>query len=195
MTAYVRLSPDERKAQLLSLGIRLFTERPYDDFSMDDVAAEAGVSKGLLYHYFPSKRLFYVEALRGACAEMLSLTEPDTSLETPAEQLTVGLDAYLAYVADHSAAYRAILRGGIGTDPEVAAVTEDIRRVMMKRILLGIGITSPRPRVRVAVKGWIGMVEAASIDWLDHQDLSREQLVRMLMAALTGLLSSVSSRG
>lgn len=189
--AFVRLSPDSRRAQLLELGIRLFSERPYDDFSMDDVAAEAGVSKGLLYHYFPSKRHFYMSALRAAVAQMTRLTEPDRSLPVE-EQLRIGLDIYLAYVEEHAAAYRAILRGGIGSDPEVAAITEEFRQVTVRRLLRAIGVPHPRPRVRTAIRGWIGLVEAASLDWLDRGDVTRAELVEMLFAALPALLQAMN---
>src|SRR5215831_531124 len=119
--AYVRLSPDNRRAQLLSLAVRMFTERPYDDFSMDELAASAGVSKGLLYHYFPSKRGLYLEVLRSAAAELMGLMRLQPDLP-PDEQLRAALLAYMTYVRDRADAYRAMLRGGIGTDPEVAAV-------------------------------------------------------------------------
>ena len=75
MRAYARLSHDERRQQLLEVGLRLFTERPYDDFSMEEAAETAGVSKGLLYHYFPTKRDYYMSVIRAATDEMLRLTE------------------------------------------------------------------------------------------------------------------------
>lgn len=189
--AYVRLSPDDRRAQLLELGIRVFSERPYDDFSMDDVATEAGVSKGLLYHYFPSKRHFYMAALRKAVGEVTELTEPDESLPIE-EQLQASLDVYLAYVEQHPSAYRAILRGGIGSDPEVGAITEEFRVVSIRRLQRAIGVPNPKPKVRTALRGWVGLVEAASLDWLEHGDLTRAELVEMLFAALPALLQSMN---
>jgi AcrR family transcriptional regulator len=188
--AYIRLSPDDRRAQLLELAIRMFTERPYDDFSMDELAGAAGVSKGLLYHYFPSKRALYMESLRAAAAEMLALTRTDPSLPR-AQQLEAAVDAYLTYVHEHAAGYRALLRGGIGTDPEVAEVAEEVRRAMRDRVLAGLGIDEPRPRLRLAVTGWVGLVEAASLDWLERPDVSQEELVRLLTAALPAILAAL----
>jgi len=195
--AYVRLSPDDRRAQLLALAVRTFTERPYDDFSMDDLAAEAGVSKGLLYHYFPSKRALYLEVLHGAASELLGLMRPQPGLPLP-DQLRAALLAYLAYVRERAPAYRAILRGGVGTDPEVAAVAELVRRTIRERILEGLQIPLPSPRLRLTVSGWVGLVEAASLDWLDHDDLDSERLADLLVDALTALLGALrqaSSRG
>ena len=185
--AYVRLRSDDRRARLLELGRRLFSERAYDDFSMDELAAEAGVSKGLLYHYYPSKRDFYVAALRSSVDEMLLLTEPDRSLPVD-QQLRDGLRAYLEYVAGHQSAYRAVLRGGIGSDAEVAAVADGFRRAMADRVLERLGLVEPDPVIRLAVTGWIGMVEAASLEWLDRGRPPLERVVAVLAATLEALV-------
>jgi AcrR family transcriptional regulator len=188
--AYIRLSPSVRRDQLLDLAVRMFTERPYDDFSMDDVAAAAGVSKGLLYHYFPSKRALYLEALRASADELLALVATDTSL--PLErQLDVAVHSYLTYVRGHAAAYRALLRGGVGTDPEVAAVAEQVRQVIRERVLAGLGIEQPRPRLRLAVTGWVGMVEAASLEWLEGSSVSLEELQQLVTSWLPAILATL----
>src|SRR5437660_1744741 len=152
-----RLRPDARKAQLLELGIRLFTERPYDDFTMDEVAALASVSKGLLYHYFPTKREFYMAALREATGEMLRLIEPSLSLPPPQA-----------------------MRGGVGAYPGVQRIADDFRDAMAERLLNGARIPLPTPEQRLAVRGWIGFVEAASLDWIERRDLDRPRLIQLL---------------
>lgn len=189
-----RLSSDDRRALLLDLGRRHFSERAYDEFSMDHVAAAAGVSKGLLYHYFPSKRDFYVAALRASVAEMLALTE--TSRLAPAgERLRAGLRAYLDYVADHASVYRSVLRGGIGSDAEVMSVAEEFRRAMAGRVLDGLGAPQPAPALRTLVMGWIGMVEAASLEWLQDRRPPRDELVTLLSAALEAIVELVTPAG
>ena len=75
--------------QLLQLGRRLFNERAYDEISIDDIAAAAGISKGLLYHYFSSKRVFYVETVRAAATEMIAITAPPPQLSAT-QQLDQG---------------------------------------------------------------------------------------------------------
>src|SRR5690606_22142918 len=117
----LRLQIDERRAQLLQLGVELFSTRSYDDISIDDVAEAAGISKGLLYHYFQSKRGFYVETIRAASRELRRVSEPDPTL-APAARLRGAIDAHLAYVEEHSAVYAAIYRGGIAVAPEVAEI-------------------------------------------------------------------------
>jgi AcrR family transcriptional regulator len=182
-----RLRPDARRDQLLALGVRHFTGRPYEDVSLDEIAVEAGISKGLVYHYYPTKRDFYVAALREATRDMLALVETDPRLP-PDEQLRIGLAGYLDYVRAHAPAYRAVLRGGVGGVPEVAKIAEDFRSAIQDRVLAGLGGEPPRSRQRLAVRAWIGLVEAASLDWIEHQDLPAETVVEMLAGALMELL-------
>src|SRR5262245_989289 len=92
----VRLQTDERRSQLLELGSELFSTRSYDDISIDEVAQIAGISKGLLYHYFRSKREFYVETIRADSMRLRELTAPDPTL-SPALQLRTAIDAHLDY--------------------------------------------------------------------------------------------------
>src|SRR6266699_6988019 len=91
-----RLSVDERRAELLRVGLRLFSERAYDEIWVEEIAELAGISRGLLYHYFPTKRDFYVAVSRAAAAEAGELTAPDPSLPAP-ERLRAGIDAFVRY--------------------------------------------------------------------------------------------------
>jgi AcrR family transcriptional regulator len=190
----LRLGTDERRAQLLELGRRLFNARSYDEISIDDVAAAAGISKGLLYHYFSSKRVFYVETVRMAASEMIARTAPPPQLSAT-RQLDQGLDAYLDYVENNAKAYENLLRSGIGTDAEVDRIVERTRRALMRRIIrTQVRLGPPPPLLRIAVRGWVGFVEAAVLDWLDRRDLGRPALRTMLATALTSALSAADPR-
>lgn len=182
-----RLALDERRAQLLELGARLFAERSYDEVSIDDIAEAAGVSKGLLYHYFGSKRAFYVATVREAADQLQLRTEPDTSLPQPA-RARAGLDAYLSFVEEHAAPYASLMRSGIGNDPEVAAIVDETRASIVGRMMSELGLSSPRPIVRLALRSWIGLVEAASLDWLDRPEVGRETVLQLLLESLYSTL-------
>jgi AcrR family transcriptional regulator len=190
-----RLSTDARREQLVALGIEIFSERPYDEVSIDAIAAAAGISKGLLYHYFPSKRDFYVAVIRSAADEMQALTVPDPAL-APRDRLAAALERYLEYVETHARGYATVLRAGIGSDPAVAEIVEEVRVAMVERLLDDLPVTPPgeEPPValRVAVRGWVGFVEAASLDWLEHRGLGRPDLREMLIAALGGAVSAAA---
>jgi AcrR family transcriptional regulator len=185
-----RLSTDARREQLVALGVEIFSERPFDDVSIDDIAAAAGISKGLLYHYFPSKRDFYVAVVRHSADEMQAITETDPELE-PLERLADGLDRYLEYVATHARGFATVLRAGIGSDPEVAAIVEGVRAAMARRILDDVATDGePPPGVRIAIRGWVGFAEAASLEWLERGGLTRDELRELLIRALTATVAA-----
>jgi AcrR family transcriptional regulator len=186
-----RLTTDARREQLVALGVEMFSERPFDEVSIDDIAASAGISKGLLYHYFPSKRDFYVEVVRHSADEMQAVTETDPDL-APLERLSEGLDKYLAYVENHARGYSTVLRAGIGSDREVATIVEEVRATMVARILDDFP-GEPAPGIRIAVRGWVGFAEAASLEWLERRELTRDELRDLLIQALTGAIGAAAS--
>lgn len=181
-----RLAVDERREQLLRIGLEMFSARPFDEISIDEIASEAGISKGLLYHYFPSKRDFYVAAIRTAVGDMQALTLPDESLD-PLSRLRQGLDAYLDYAENHAQGYLTVYRGGIGSDSEVRAIVDQSREYMAERLLSRLS-QDPPPLLRAAVRGWIGYVEAAVLEWLEERELARETVRELLVHALGGSL-------
>jgi AcrR family transcriptional regulator len=193
-TSRTRLDLDERRRQLVEIGLDLFSERAYDDIAIDDIAARAGISKGLLYHYFPSKRDFYVEVIREAASELAERTEPDASLP-PLERLTESIDAYLVHVEEHARGHATLLRGGIGTDPEVRAIVDENRRISARRILDAIAEAGGEltPAVRLAVRGWIGFVEAVSLDWIEKGEVQREEVRALLVQTLGWAVTSAAA--
>lgn len=182
-----RLTQDARRAQLVELGLEVFSSAPYDAVSLDDVAARAGISKGLIYHYFRTKRDFYVTVLQEAAARLIAAVQAASLTGEPAEKLRAGLDAYLDHVDRHAPAYVALLRGGIGSDPEVARILSATRRAFADRVLAEL--PDPPALLPTALAGWVGFVEAASLDWVERKlvpaEILRELLVGQLEAAIT----------
>ncbi|MDX6697359.1 MAG: hypothetical protein QOE65_756 [Solirubrobacteraceae bacterium] len=177
-----------RREELLEVGLRLFSVRAYDELLLDDIAAEAGVAKGLIHYYFGSKRGFYVAIVQAAAVEMRARLDTDAS-QPPAERLRRSVDAYLRYAEDHSAGYRTLLGGGIGSDPEVLAIRDGERAFVLHLILGGLGVAgAPRPALRTALEGWLSFVEGVSLDWLVRRDLERDQVRDLMITALAGAL-------
>jgi AcrR family transcriptional regulator len=184
----VRFDVEERRAQLIALGIQRFARHPYDDVSIDEIADAAGISKGLLYHYFPTKRAFYVAALTESSADLLKRTEPDPTLP-PLERAIAGLTRYIDYVDEHAASFSALMRGGIGSDREVARIVDSTREAFVTRILenavTAIGLEGPAlERLRAVLRGWIGCTEALSLDYLERRVLSRDEVRNALVKLL-----------
>jgi AcrR family transcriptional regulator len=187
-----RLGIDERRAQLLDVGLELFSTRPYDEVRIDEVAARAGVSRGLLYHYFPTKRDFYVDVVRAAIADAYEFSEPDPSLP-PLERLRASVDAWLDYVEPNAAGFLTTYRAGIGTDPEVRAIAEAGEARQAARIVDQVaGGADVPPTLEVAVRGWITLSVATVADWLEQRMLERELLRDFLVNALIGLITAAA---
>ena len=183
----VRLPIDERRAQLIELGTRLFSTRPYEEISIDDVAEEAGISKGLLYHYFGGKKEFYVEVLRAASEELRRITEPDPTL-SPGDRLRASVDAHLNYVEHNSKVYAAIYRSG-AIAQEANDILEEHREVVLGYFLRDFGITKPRPVLRAALRAWMSMVEGACLDWIAHPEVDRDSLRSLLIAGYAAMMA------
>jgi AcrR family transcriptional regulator len=189
--SYRRLDVDERRRQLLERGAELFTSHRYDELSMSRIAAEVGISKSLLYHYFPSKQAFF-EATLGAWAEELrARTEPDPDLP-PLEQLSASLGAFLALIEENATAYRQLI-GSATSAPQIRDLIEQVRRQTAARILAGIYSDEPPPKARAAVSGWLWFMDGACLDWLEHRDLDREELRDLLLGTLMGALIASGS--
>ena len=187
--AFTRLDVDERRRQLLEAGARAFTERSYDEVSMSDLARAAGISKGLLYHYFPSKRDLFTATLTAAATELAAVTEPDPDLP-PVEQLTKSVGAYLAWIEENAPSYRRVLES-VGS-PDVRSLVDEVRNRTVERVVEGISKGEPRAALRISVRAWLSGMDAAILDWLDSGDVTRDQLRDLLVASFAGALGAAS---
>lgn len=199
LTTKRRLSTDARREQLLAAGARLLAERPYDEVSIEEIARAAGVSKGLLYHYFPTKRDFLIAAIERGQEELAALTAPDPDLP-PAEQLGASLDRFLDFVEEHEAAYAAIFRSRGGGDPAIQAVLEAGRRQRMGAVIDSLAAWEAAPAdiertpiLETAIQGWFFFVEGAVLRWLEHRDIERTELRELLALALIGALQAADT--
>ena len=190
-----RLENDARRAQLLALGRAAFQSRPYDEVSIDDLAAKAKLSKGLFYYYFPTKRDLYIAALQETAQELIDKLVTNVAKETtPRERATAGVEAYLDHVQSQGDAFVALMRGGIGADPAVAKVLERVRSDLLDEFISGSPIgpfLRQRPLSRIAIRSWIGMVEAASVEWLASPGVPKQQVRDLLVDLLFDLLTRV----
>lgn len=186
-----RLSVDARRAQLLDLGQELFSTHSYEDLSVGDIAEAAGLSKGLLYHYFTGKREFYVAVIAEFNHRLQDATAPDMSL--PHEQrLLAALTRYLDYVQANAVGYVALIRGGLGADPEVARLIERSRASFAARVLAQLPAGSERRAVQLVARGWVSMAEAVAIEWVtEPAGQSRDQVITLLAASLVSCLATV----
>ena len=195
-TRAARLDPEERRAQLLELGLRMLSSESPDRVPVDEIAEAAGISRGLLFHYFPTKRDFYVAVAREAARQLLEVTEPDPTLHHM-ERLHASLAAYVDFVAENEALYVALVRGASGSDRELQAISEATRAESARRVIDSLGIGDPDPGVRMAARGWVGFIEETTLDWLRNRDLDLDRLLAVQEQVLVHALEAavVSGQG
>jgi AcrR family transcriptional regulator len=170
--------PTERRAQILTAARRLLEGRPIDDVSVEAVASEAGVSPGLLFHYFGSQREFRQAVLEMAAAELLTHVRPDPEL-SPAEQLRAGIGTFIDYVSRFPTIYQAVTR--LNRGPDVRALHTTSRATIGAWILEAFGAAGVEltPAIRLTVTAWLAYMEEAVLGWLAAPEFDQEELAAM----------------
>jgi AcrR family transcriptional regulator len=189
-----RLEPDERREQILACAISLFGERPYAAVSTTELAHRAGVARGLINHYFGTKRSLYLEVVRRMVTIPVAVDRlPDGPLS---ERVEVSVSWFLDGVARHSRTWLAALGvEGVGRDPEVERILAEADEAAADRVLEAAGLASVvahREELRAMIRAYGGMVKAAAREWLVREALSRDQVQHLLTTTLLSLLRDVA---
>lgn len=187
-----RLDSDERRASIFSAACRLFTSRPYSEVSMGDVAEAAGVARGLLHHYFGSKRDLYLEVVR-ALSRLPSLPVPGDA-DATAATWEAGVDLWLGAIeANRELWLTAIGAGATGRDPDVESILDEARELVAGRVLQALGLDAgPVPdELRALVRGYGGLAEEVTREWLERGRLTREQARVVLVTTMPLLVEQV----
>ena len=185
-----RLDPAARRAQLIALGVEMLATRTLDELSVEDLAGKAGISRGLLFHYFSSKQEFHLEVARAAAAELLARTEPDRAL-APLDALRGALGAFIDYVEENPDSYTSLVRGAAAGDADMRAIFDATRSTMAGRVISVLGdLDLPLgPRAELAVHGWVAFAEECVIRSLRQDGVpDRDGLVDLLTKALPALV-------
>jgi AcrR family transcriptional regulator len=190
-----RLEHDERRRQILACARRLFSERNYAAVSTSEIAREAGVARGLLHHYFGTKRDLYLEVVR-AIVRMPSSPVP---LQTPGRGIEVvieeSVERWLTMLERNRGTWLAAIGArGLGRDPEVEAILDDAREQAADRLIEALQTydASQAPaELRAVIRSYSGFAEAASIEWLQRERLSREQVHVLLVQGFLSIVHDV----
>ncbi|MEU7055909.1 TetR/AcrR family transcriptional regulator [Streptomyces sp. NPDC046197] len=184
-----RLSPELRRQQLVGIGLELLAERSLDELSTDEVARRAGISRGLLFHYFDSKRDFYRAVVRTECERFMAAVEPDSLLEPEAWRREF-ISGFVAYVLQHRQVYLSLVRGAAGSHPAVEDIVNETREAVARRVMDGalrLGVPDT-PRLRIATRAWMAFAEEAMTNWPVDEAGARDELRVFLDASFVSLL-------
>ena len=194
----VRLDPESRREQLLELGVQLFAKVSLDELSIEKLAEAAGISRGLLYHYFGNKRDFHRAVVRKAADDIIAITAPSDG-GTPMERMIGSLERYVDYVAENREGYLSLVKGAAGGNEDLAEIYEEARTALTDRIfvtstaeeLAAIGLFDT-PQVRLVLRGWSAMVETMVLTWIeDPSVMSKEQLLTVSTLSLPASVATL----
>lgn len=187
-----RLAPEARREQILAVAVEVFGSRPYAEVATGEIAREAGVARGLLHHYFGTKRDLYLEVVR-----RMVLPPVDHAMVTPTGPLHSRVDRsvtwFLDVVAEHGPTYvRVVGAEGIAADPEVERILARADDVAARVVLAAVGLSDgDDPRERAVVRAYGGLVKSAVREWVGSGTLTREEVHRLLTRALLTVIRDV----
>ena len=200
MSTRTRLTPEDRREQLLELGAAMLSARPIDEFSIDALAHDAAISRGLLYHYFGSKQDFVRAVLRRMADSLFEATAPVDSPDLT-ERLRVSLLAYVQWVQANRTGYVSFIQEAQRGNPEVREIYLGARTALTDRIfesstpeeLAAYGIADV-PLARMFARSWAALVEDVVLTWINEPDgVSEDEIVASLTLSLGAVLAAVSA--
>lgn len=179
-----RLTPEERRAQLVALGVAALAHSPLEDVTAELLSERAGVSRALLFHYFGSKQGMHHAIVLTARDSMLHATAPRPHLP-PLERLRDTLERVVEFVREHPATFYSLVRGAASGSPEVRELVDEARHAQAERavsVFLELGEPDTR-RLRIALRAWVAMAEQEMVDAALGTDIPAGDIVDLLMAA------------
>ncbi|MCG7209415.1 MULTISPECIES: TetR/AcrR family transcriptional regulator [Streptomyces] len=185
-----RLGVEERRQQLIGVALELFSRRSPDEVSIDEIASAAGISRPLVYHYFPGKLSLYEAALKRASEDLAGrFTEPH---EGPlGARLLRVMRRFFDFVDEHGPGFAALMRGGPAVGSSATnALIDSVRQAAYEQILSHLGVTEAPARLELVVRSWISLAESTALIWLDGRRIPRGELEVQLVhdfAALTAV--------
>jgi AcrR family transcriptional regulator len=167
---------EERRQQLIGVALELFARRSPDEVSIDEIASAAGISRPLVYHYFPGKLSLYEAALKRAAQDLASRFEEPHEGSLGGRLLRV-MRRFFDFVDEHGPGFSALMRGGPAVGSSTTnALIDSVRQVAYEQILSHLRVTDPPARLELLIRSWISLVESTALIWLDGRRIPRAEL-------------------
>ncbi|GHJ03617.1 TetR family transcriptional regulator [Streptomyces olivaceus] len=184
-----RMGVEERRQQLIGVALELFSRRSPDEVSIDEIASAAGISRPLVYHYFPGKLSLYEAALRRASDDLAARFEEPHQGPLGARLLRV-MRRYFDFVDEHGPGFSALMRGGPAVGSSTTnALVDSVRQAAFVQILSHLDVTDPPARLELIVRSWISLAESTALIWLDGRRIPRAELEVQLVHDFAALVA------
>jgi AcrR family transcriptional regulator len=190
---YHRLAPSTRSDEILDAANELFAERGYDEVTVEDIAHAAGVTRGLVHHYFGGRKEVYIALLERIGTQREQLPPPTG--RSARARLENSVSRWLDWTEQNRTIWLATLgRGEDIADPEIRAVALDlVRRAVAIVAARHADIAHDTPRLRYALECWTGLNRAATRRWLQGE-ASRDQTHELIATTLEHVLRTFGAR-
>lgn len=183
---------EERRQQLIGVALELFSRRSPDEVSIDEIASAAGISRPLVYHYFPGKLSLYEAALKRASDDLAGRFAEPHEGPLGARLLRV-MRRFFDFVDEHGPGFSALMRGGPAVGSSTTnALIDSVRQAAYDQILSHLGVEEPPARLELVVRSWISLAESTALIWLDGRRIPRAELEVQLVHDF-GALVAVSA--
>lgn len=196
-----RLASHERRAQLLAIGVAMLANRRLEDLAIDDIADQAGISRGLLFHYFDSMHEYQIAVTEAVMDDLVErLAQPTAEDGSPAERLRGSLSVYIDYIAERPEMYRSVICGAASGHERVRVLADRTREQIVDLLLSSLrsdddtGVLT-QPAARLGAHAWIAMTEELATRWLENPVIDRDALIGRIVAALPSLLGLETIEG
>ncbi|MEU1038955.1 TetR/AcrR family transcriptional regulator [Streptomyces sp. NPDC005551] len=187
-----RMGVEERREQLIGVALDLFSRRSPDEVSIDEIASAAGISRPLVYHYFPGKLSLYEAALQRASDDLAGRFVEPREGPLGARLLRV-MHRFFDFVDDHGPGFSALMRGGPAVGSSTTnALVDSVRQAAYVQILAHLGVEKPPARLELVIRSWISLAESTALIWLDGRRIPRGELETQLVHDF-GALAAVSA--
>ena len=185
-----RMGVEERRQQLIGVALDLFSRRSPDEVSIDEIASAAGISRPLVYHYFPGKLSLYEAALKRAAEDLAGRFAEPREGPLGARLLRV-MRRYFDFVEEHGPGFSALMRGGPAVPADgvrsrdhvstTNALIDSVRQAAYEQILAHLGVAEAPARLELVVRSWISLAESTALIWLDGRRIPRGELELQLV--------------
>jgi len=197
-TSRRRLPSDERRATIVAAAGRLFGERGYDATRLEDIAAEAGVTKPILYRHFDTKQALYLTLLERHRDDLARFAGAIPERGTLEQRLRAVLEVWFGYVEAHTYAWRMLFRD-TGGGPEVRAFRLKVHaraRAVLAAIIDSLSDAPIPARELEPVAELMSMGMASLVLWwMDDPGAEREPVIDAMTRVWAGLLSGPGASG
>ncbi|MDQ1131116.1 TetR/AcrR family transcriptional regulator [Microbacterium sp. SORGH_AS_0888] len=189
-----RLTPEERRSQLLAIGVAFLGDQSLDDLTIEALSERAGVSRGLVFHYFGSRQGLHRAVVTTAAESMLAFAVPREELP-PSGRLRDTLGRVVGFVREYRGTFFSLVRGVASGDPVVRTVVDDARDVHAQRIVsVFVEMGSPDTRLlRVVLRSWVSFAEEILIELALGTETAAESIVDLLVGSAHGVVAAAES--